>query len=179
MRQPTRTCVATRQPRPQSELLRLVADEAGRVRVDLDGTMPGRGAWIQPQAELLARVEAKPRMLNRALRRKGLSARGLHEDTRQAVLQRLYSSLVGCHRAGVVVSGRSAVADASGLVAVIYAAGSAPLPELDVHPVIVLPLDAGALGRLLGRGPRCVVALRDSRPTRRLMPWLRCALSLG
>lgn len=179
MAEPVRSCVATRQRFPRNELLRLVADADGRVQVDLSGRACGRGAWIQPQAELLARFERRPSLLNRALRRKGLSTPDLLANAQQQVLQRTLSELQRCHRAGVVVSGRAAVTRQHPLVAVLLAEPQTRWVLASDTFITTLPLTALALGKLIGRGPRCVLGVRPSRPSRRLMRWLRCTCSLG
>ena len=47
-----RTCIATRQKHPDTELLRVVADKGDptgcRVVPDPGRRLPGRGAWIRP-----------------------------------------------------------------------------------------------------------------------------------
>ena len=43
---PLRTCVACREVRPKSELIRLVRISGGRVEVDTEGRKAGRGAYL-------------------------------------------------------------------------------------------------------------------------------------
>ncbi|AWB84225.1 YlxR family protein [Corynebacterium liangguodongii] len=66
---PTRTCIATRETKPDAELLRVVADPAapGRILPDPSRRLPGRGAWITPTLEALELAE-KRRAFARALR---------------------------------------------------------------------------------------------------------------
>ena len=42
--EPIRTCIGCRERRPQAQLVRLVLDASGEIRVDRHG--PGRGAWL-------------------------------------------------------------------------------------------------------------------------------------
>jgi predicted RNA-binding protein YlxR (DUF448 family) len=42
--------------RPRAELIRLVRDEAGNVRVDLDGVAAGRGAYMCAVAECVEKA---------------------------------------------------------------------------------------------------------------------------
>ena len=63
---PVRMCVACRAARPKRELIRIVKNKEGEVSVDLNGKSPGRGAYICPDVECLARAH-KTRALNRAL----------------------------------------------------------------------------------------------------------------
>lgn len=42
--EPIRTCIGCRERRPQAQLVRLVLDASGDIRVDRHA--PGRGAWL-------------------------------------------------------------------------------------------------------------------------------------
>lgn len=43
---PMRTCIACRVEKPKKEMLRIVRNAAGEVRLDFSGKLPGRGAYI-------------------------------------------------------------------------------------------------------------------------------------
>ena len=66
-----RTCIATRQKHPDTELLRVVADKGDptgcRVVPDPGRRLPGRGAWIRPDLEAVELAE-RTRAFRRALR---------------------------------------------------------------------------------------------------------------
>jgi predicted RNA-binding protein YlxR (DUF448 family) len=64
--EPVRTCLGCRGRAPQAELLRVVAD-AGSVRADPRRTLPGRGAYLHPDADCLQRA-VRRRAFGRALR---------------------------------------------------------------------------------------------------------------
>ena len=66
---PIRTCIATRETHPDTELLRVVADPDGSGRIIADPTrlLPGRGAWITPTLDALELAE-KRKAFGRALR---------------------------------------------------------------------------------------------------------------
>lgn len=64
-RVPMRMCVGCRAMKPKQELTRIVKTDAGAV-YDMTGKMPGRGAYICPNGECLARA-IKIRALERAL----------------------------------------------------------------------------------------------------------------
>ena len=72
---PVRTCVGCRATGPRSALLRVVVatDAAGSpaLVVDAGRRMPGRGAWLHPDAGCLETAERR-RALGRALRNAGL-----------------------------------------------------------------------------------------------------------
>ncbi|WP_326943079.1 YlxR family protein [Amycolatopsis sp. NBC_01307] len=66
---PVRTCVGCKRRALIGELLRVVA-VAGRVVVDGRRRLPGRGAWLHPDADCLAKAERR-RAFPRALRAPG------------------------------------------------------------------------------------------------------------
>lgn len=63
---PTRMCVGCREMKPKRELLRVVRSTQGEVALDPTGKMPGRGAYVCPNAQCLQRA-VKTRQLDRAL----------------------------------------------------------------------------------------------------------------
>ncbi|MBN1331332.1 YlxR family protein [Candidatus Dojkabacteria bacterium] len=50
---PIRTCVVTKQKKLKNELIRLVQDRDGVIKVDLKGKIRGRGANISPDIKIL------------------------------------------------------------------------------------------------------------------------------
>ena len=66
-----RTCIATRERYPDTQLLRIVIDPADdqrrRVLADPRRRLPGRGAWITPDLDALERAQRR-RAIGRALR---------------------------------------------------------------------------------------------------------------
>ncbi|MGW5719365.1 YlxR family protein [Amycolatopsis sp. NPDC003865] len=73
-----RTCVGCKRRALIGELLRVVA-VAGRVVVDERRRLPGRGAWLHPDPDCLAKAERR-RAFPRALRAPGaLDAREVRE----------------------------------------------------------------------------------------------------
>lgn len=65
---PIRTCVGCQCRDEQGRLLRLVADAAGRLRIDDPRRLPGRGAWVHPQRTCVDGVGQRG-LLGRSLRR--------------------------------------------------------------------------------------------------------------
>lgn len=65
---PLRTCVGCREAFPQKDLLRIVADKAGEVRLDFDQRAAGRGAYLCYRQACLDRA-VKRQSLGRALKR--------------------------------------------------------------------------------------------------------------
>ena len=62
---PMRQCVGCREMKPKRELIRVVRSPEGAVNLDFRGKMPGRGAYVCPQAECLKRAR-KAKALERA-----------------------------------------------------------------------------------------------------------------
>ncbi len=62
---PLRQCVACREMKPKSELVRIVRSAEGEISLDPIGKKPGRGAYICREGDCLARAK-KIRALERA-----------------------------------------------------------------------------------------------------------------
>lgn len=67
---PIRTCISCGEKRSKKELIRLVLDAEGYARVDKDGCLEGRGAYVCTREQCWSRLEKRGR-LNRAFRRGG------------------------------------------------------------------------------------------------------------
>lgn len=63
---PIRTCVGCRESRDKKELIRIVRTPEGSVELDRTGKKNGRGAYICPRSECLAKAR-KSRGLERSL----------------------------------------------------------------------------------------------------------------
>ena len=62
---PMRQCLGCREMLPKKELIRVVRSPEGAVSLDFKGKLPGRGAYVCPRQECLARAR-KSRALERA-----------------------------------------------------------------------------------------------------------------
>ncbi|MBR2934045.1 MAG: YlxR family protein [Oscillospiraceae bacterium] len=62
---PLRQCLGCREHKPKKELIRVVRSPEGEVSLDFKGKLPGRGAYVCPQAACLAKAR-KSRALERA-----------------------------------------------------------------------------------------------------------------
>ena len=62
---PMRQCVGCREMKAKKELIRVVRSPEGVVSLDFKGKLPGRGAYVCPAADCLARAR-KSRALERA-----------------------------------------------------------------------------------------------------------------
>jgi len=61
---PMRQCLGCREHKPKRELIRVVRSPEGEIALDFRGKAPGRGAYLCPSDECLARVR-KSRALER------------------------------------------------------------------------------------------------------------------
>lgn len=62
---PMRQCLGCREMKPKGELIRVVRSPEGELSLDFRGKKPGRGAYLCPKADCLARVK-KSKALERA-----------------------------------------------------------------------------------------------------------------
>ena len=62
---PMRQCLGCREMKPKGELIRVVRSPEGELSLDFRGKKPGRGAYLCPNGDCLARVK-KSRALERA-----------------------------------------------------------------------------------------------------------------
>ena len=61
---PMRTCIACRTEKSKKEMLRIVRNAAGEIRLDLSGKLPGRGAYICNSEACILRLR-KQKLLNK------------------------------------------------------------------------------------------------------------------
>ena len=62
---PMRQCLGCREMKPKKELIRVVRSPEGDVSLDFRGKLPGRGAYVCPAQECLAKAR-KAKALERA-----------------------------------------------------------------------------------------------------------------
>ena len=62
---PMRQCLGCREMKPKGELIRVVRSPEGEISLDFKGKKPGRGAYVCPNQQCLARAK-KARGLERA-----------------------------------------------------------------------------------------------------------------
>ncbi len=63
---PLRSCVVTKEKLPKQELLRIVRNKEGEVKIDSTGKMNGRGAYIKKDVDVLSKAK-KSKTLARCL----------------------------------------------------------------------------------------------------------------
>ena len=62
---PMRQCLGCREMKPKGELIRVVRSPEGEISLDFKGKKPGRGGYVCPNQQCLARAK-KARSLERA-----------------------------------------------------------------------------------------------------------------
>ena len=62
---PMRTCIACREEKPKKEMLRVVRNAEGEIRLDFSGKLPGRGAYVCGSEACIKKLR-KYRLLNKA-----------------------------------------------------------------------------------------------------------------
>lgn len=63
-KEPMRTCVACREEKPKREMIRIVKNAAGEIRVDFSGKLSGRGAYLCTNPACAEKLK-RHRLLNR------------------------------------------------------------------------------------------------------------------
>ena len=111
-RKPERTCIGCRGAFAKDEVVRIVAGPSGPV-IDYREKLPGRAAYVCPRPECIEAALAKGQ-LSRALRSAvpAQSKEQFASTLSAAVRERLSSLLSMAVKAGMLVSGYSAVDDA-------------------------------------------------------------------
>ena len=160
-----RTCILSGQNLPREQLIRFVAGPDGHAVADLACKLPGRGVWIENNAESLRRVAAR----NLLTRRIGAGFREVEEDIlqiAQMLRQRALSFAGLARRAGDLVGGSGKLAAEGESFAGLLAAPDASDREmqrlesrLDVDWTS-RELDATELGRVFGRDSLAFAAVR-------------------
>jgi hypothetical protein len=184
-----RMCLATRQVRPTTELMRFVVAPDGAIVPDLTGKLPGRGAWVTATRDALA-TAIRGQAFARAFRGAGRAAPDLAELAERLLERAALDSLSLAHKAGQVVFGFAKVEAAleqGKLAALVQAREAAPdgAAKLEAaigraaragnaEPVRVRGLSGGQLDLALGRS-NVVHAGLLAHPASRsfLARWLR------
>lgn len=165
-----------------------------RLQVDAEGNLSpvhgagdgGRSAWVCPQSRCVQRIQKNPKGLHRALRRKPAPQVSGLQQRLCAHLDEEAARLLGrCRRDGLVVSGRSRLLAAEGLVVLVAATNASPesLRQVrEAHETLVcaqIGLDRAALGALIGRADRAVVGVHQGRSGQLLWECLQRRLHLS
>jgi predicted RNA-binding protein YlxR (DUF448 family) len=115
---PERKCILTGEHGGRAELIRLALDDAGQVHADLGARAPGRGAWLSPDARLIATAAAKGKLrgvLMRAFKTTSINVPDDLVDTIAAGLERRALDRLGLeNKAGHLIWGSERIGDALG-----------------------------------------------------------------
>ncbi len=182
---PMRMCVVSREEKPASELMRVVVGPASEAVIDVNGKLPGRGAWVTPTRASFETLVARPQPLRHALEASDLRVDNLLAQARALTQRAMLDMLSLSARCGGLVSGADAIErlGPGKAVAMLVASDASPkaveaaTSALQTE-VFALDLDKEALGHRIGKGPRAVVALMPCAPGRRLLMELRRTLDL-
>ena len=121
-----RTCIVSREQKPEAELIRFALSPEGDVVPDLRRKLPGRGCWVSNNRVTL--VEAvKRHAFAKALDEKAKTAAELPDLVGRLMRAEMTQALALCRKAGLATSGNSKVDDAlrhGKVAALIHVAGS-------------------------------------------------------
>lgn len=59
---PNRTCIGCGIQKPKKELIRIVKNQKGEIKLDKTGKLPGRGAYICDSSECLEKAERSKKL---------------------------------------------------------------------------------------------------------------------
>ncbi len=108
-----RRCALTRAVLPTARLIRFVADPTGTITPDLKRALPGRGVWIEARHAAIAQATRKS-IFARALKRSVSTPPDLADRVQDLLRARALAALSLANKAGAVVTGFDAVAEALG-----------------------------------------------------------------
>ena len=169
---PQRSCLGCRVSRDRDELLRFVVAPDGEVVPDIEGKLPGRGAYTCI-SQVCLKAALKQRQFNRAFKREvAVPAADLLVEQVAGIMQKRALGYIGlANRSGKVISGGSLVSDAirgsqkPGLVVVAEdvseAIGEKIVQLAAVNRIACLRcMKKDDFGAILGKAPRSAVAVK-------------------
>lgn len=179
-RQTTRRCLASGQLLPKSQLLRLVVAPDGVLVPDVAGDLPGRGLWILPAADMIARAQKK-KLFARAAKSSITVSDNLAAEAEALLLRRALDCISLAKRAGQLVAGfeKAKAWIQSDRAAVLLQAcdgadeGKRKLRDLAKKRSVACLLDdlfeRAALGRMVGRDEAVHIAIASGGLADRLL----------
>jgi len=142
-----RLCVATREVRPVSDLIRFVIGPDGEAVPDLKRKLPGRGVWITATRDVLGEA-IKRKVFARGFKRDVRLPPDLLDQTGRLIEQFALDALAIAAKAGSVVSGFAKVENALTryhVLALLHAAEAAPDGVKKLNAALHRTLDAGSI----------------------------------
>ena len=158
---PERRCIISQQTGENHEMVRFVADPSGVIIPDVAAKLPGRGAWVTADRDMLAEAVATGRLM------RALDGHKVNEDLAAQVesllLKRCQDSLAMGRRGGITLGGSGKIkaeCDVAGLLVARDASErEARALKGDVsHDWVISSLTSDELGLPFGR-PMAFVAL--------------------
>jgi uncharacterized protein len=122
-----RTCIVTREQKPEDQLIRFVMAPDGTVVPDLQRKLPGRGCWVSKSRVHLAEA-IKRNAFVRALGEGAKADPGLPDLVDKLMRKEAVAALSLCRKAGLAVSGFMKVEEALGrghVLALLHAKSAA------------------------------------------------------
>ena len=160
-RRPERRCIISQRTDDNHDMVRFVADPSGVIIPDVAAKLPGRGAWVTADRDMLAQAVSTGQ-LARALEGKQIDE-DLAEQVESLLLKRCQDSLAMGRRGGITLGGSGKI-KAEGEVAGLLIATDASAREAralkgDVsHDWVISSMTSDELGLPFGR-PMAFVAL--------------------
>ena len=176
-----RTCIVSREQKPEAELIRFALSPEGDVVPDLRRKLPGRGCWVSNSRVTLADA-IKRHAFSKALDEKAKAAVDLPDLVGKLMRAEMTQALALCRKAGLATSGNSKVEDAlrhGKVVALIHVAGSSQdgaekLNRLCGPDAAIIELfETNELDLAFGRENVVHAALSEGGQTRNLLDLVR------
>jgi uncharacterized protein len=142
-----RLCVATREVRPVSDLIRFVIGPDGEAVPDLKRKLPGRGVWVTATRDVLGEA-IKRKVFARGFKRDVQLPPDLLDQTGRLIEQSALDALAIAAKAGSVVSGFAKVENALTryhVLALLHAAEAAPDGVKKLNAALHRAPDAGSI----------------------------------
>jgi predicted RNA-binding protein YlxR (DUF448 family) len=177
----TRRCIVTGDVLPEARLLRFAADPGGKVVVDVEAKLPGRGLWVRSERAAVRRAVEK-HLFARAAKASLSADADLDEQAEARLAERMLAQLGLAHRSGQLILGFDTVErtlrGGDGVAAVIQASdasaeGSRKLQSAavaaDLVPFVIGCFSGAELSLALGRANVVHAALKPGRMAERLI----------
>jgi len=100
----TRLCVATRETKPTSEMIRFVLGPDGAVVPDLKHKLPGRGVWITARRSVLADAISRG-AFQRGFKSEAKVSKDLATSVERLIERWVLDALAIAHKAGEAITG--------------------------------------------------------------------------
>ena len=146
-----------------------------------------RGQWICREPQCLLRVVKEPKRIRRQQDQPSPSSEMVREQLVGYFSKEAQKLLLQASRSGLIVHGSHRVrkSQKQNLCVILFSNDCGDATRSQIRELnnkvsnCIFPLSSTEIGRLIGRGPRSVLALQASRKTQSLIDTLRGWASLG